>query len=139
MNHRWRDRNLDIRFAPDAVVYWRLRPDLATTWAQYFRYARGDAVAGLYPERHAVRFAVYGSLLVVLASGRTWPKVLAAAGAVAYARTPTRRAWARLREPRQRAAATAAVPALLALTDAAKMAGYAVGLALRSKRRPPAA
>jgi glycosyltransferase involved in cell wall biosynthesis len=131
MNHRWRERNLDIRFAPDAVVRWPLRPDLASTWMQYFRYARGDALAGLYPERHALRFAAYGGLVAALASDRTWPKLLVAAGAVAYARTPVRRAWARLTAPAQRASATAAVPALLALTDIAKMAGYATGLVRR--------
>jgi len=135
MNHRWRERNLDIRFAPDALVRWPLRPDAASTWLQYFRYARGDALGGLYPERHALRYVVYGGLLVALASDRAWPKLLAAAGAVAYARTPVRRAWTRLDVPAERAAATAAVPALLALTDVAKMAGYATGLARRLTRR----
>lgn len=131
MNHRWRDRNLDIRFAPDAVVRWALRPDLGSTWTQYFRYARGDALGGLYPERHALRFAVYGGLVAALASDRTWPKVVAVAGAVVYARRPVLRAWARLVSPGQRVGATGAVPALLAFTDAAKMAGYATGLARR--------
>ncbi len=129
MNHRWRERHLDIRFAPDAVVRWPLRPDLASTWTQYFGYARGDALAGLYQQRHALRFAVYGGLAAALVSDRTWPKLLAAAGAIAYSRTPVRRSWARLGPGAERAAAIAAVPALLAFTDAAKMAGYATGLA----------
>ena len=29
----------------------------------------------MYPERHALRFAVYGGLIAALASRRTWPKV----------------------------------------------------------------
>lgn len=137
MNHRWRERNLDIRFAPDAVVRWPLRSDLGSTWMQYFRYARGDALAGLYPERHALRFAVYGGLVVAVASHRTWPKVLAVTGAVVYARTPVRRAWARIQAPARRVTATVAVPALLALTDTAKIAGYAAGLARRFSERGP--
>jgi len=30
VNHRWRELGMDVRFAPDAVVRWDLRPDLAT-------------------------------------------------------------------------------------------------------------
>ena len=46
--------------ATDAVVYWRIRPTLGETWTQYAGYAEGDALAGMYPERHFLRFAVYG-------------------------------------------------------------------------------
>ena len=79
---RWRERGLDMRFAPQAIVHWRLRDGLDSTWRQYFRYARGDAQAGMHPERHALRFATYAGLGAALASRRTWPKVLAAAGAL---------------------------------------------------------
>jgi glycosyltransferase involved in cell wall biosynthesis len=133
---RWRERGLDMRFAPGAVVRWRLRPSLAETWHQYFKYARGDAQAGMHPERHAARFATYGGLAAALASRRTWPKLLAAGGGVAYARTPVRRAWRRFDGTRERALAIMAVPALLAFTDTAKMAGYAAGLTDRARRRP---
>ncbi len=96
VNRRWRELGLDMRFAPDAVVRWRLRPTMRATWTQYFRYARGDAQAGMFPERHALRFGVYAGGTAALASRRRWPKVLAAAGAVAYAREPVRRAWRRM-------------------------------------------
>ncbi len=134
VDQRWRELGLDMRFAPEAIVRWRLREGLGPTWRQYFRYARGDALAGLHPERHVLRFGVYAGLGAASASGRTWPKLLAAAGAVAYASTPVRRGWARARNPRERAIATVAVPALMAFTDAAKMAGYAAGLAGRVRR-----
>jgi hypothetical protein len=90
----------------------------------------------MYPERHALRFAVYGGLLVALRSDRAWPKALALAGGVAYARTPVRRAWGRLAMPRDRALATPAVPALMAFTDAAKMVGYLRGLVDRLRVTP---
>jgi len=131
VNHRWRERGFAMRMAPDAVASWHPRGSLGDIWTQYVRYARGDGQAGIYPERHALRFAVYGGLLVALASRRTWPKLLAAGGAVAYARTPVARAHARLTDPRDRAIATVVVPALLAFTDVAKMRGYVLGLADR--------
>jgi glycosyltransferase involved in cell wall biosynthesis len=137
VNHRWRERGLDLRFAPGAVVRWRLRPTLRATWLQYFRYARGDARGGLYPERHALRFGVYGGLAVALGSRRTWPKALAAAGAVAYARDPVRRAWRLIHDARERAFATFVVPALIAWLDSAKMAGYAAGSIERLRGSAP--
>jgi glycosyltransferase involved in cell wall biosynthesis len=135
VNRRWRELGLDMRFAPDAVARWRLRPTLRATWAQYFRYARGDAQAGMFPERHALRFGVYGGAAAALASRRRWPKALAATGAVAYAREPVRRAWRRMPGPRERAAATVVVPALMGWIDTAKIAGYAVGLVDRGRVR----
>ncbi|HTG47896.1 MAG TPA: glycosyltransferase [Actinomycetota bacterium] len=130
---RWRERGMDMRLAPEAVARWRPRATLAATWTQYARYARGDARAGMHPERHALRFGVYGALVAALASRRAWPKVLAAAGAVAYTREPVRRSWARLDRPGDRALATVVVPLLLGWTDAAKMAGYATGLLDRGR------
>jgi hypothetical protein len=120
-----------MRMAPEAVALWHPRGSLREIWTQYVRYARGDGRAGMYPERHALRFAVYGGLAAALVSRRTWPKLLAIGGAVAYARTPVTRARARLTEERDRAIATLAVPALLAFTDVAKMWGYTLGLADR--------
>jgi len=134
VDHRWRELGLDMRFAPDAVVRWRLRPGLRSTWSQYFGYARGDAQAGMYPERHALRVGVYAGLSAVLAWRGRWPKALAAIGAVAYAREPVRRAWRRMPDPRERAAAAIVVPALMGWIDTAKMAGYVVGLIDRVSR-----
>jgi glycosyltransferase involved in cell wall biosynthesis len=128
VNHRWRERGFALRMAPGAVASWHPRGSLAAIWTQYVRYARGDGQAGMYPERHALRFAVYGVLLAALGSRRSWPKLVAAGGAVAYARTPVTRARARLTDPQERAIATIAVPALLAFTDVAKMWGYTLGL-----------
>jgi len=134
VDHRWRELGLDMRFAPEAAVHWRLRPTMLTTWVQYFKYGRGDAHAGMYPERHALRFGVYGGFAIALRSRRTWPKVVAAAGAVKYASAPVFRAWRRLPDPRERAFAGVVVPALLAWIDTAKMAGYAAGLIDRAQR-----
>jgi glycosyltransferase involved in cell wall biosynthesis len=137
VNHRWRERSFDMRLAPDAVAGWRPRPTLGGIWTQYVRYARGDGQAGMYQERHALRIAVYGGLLLALASRRTWPKLLAVGGGLAYAREPVARA--RARAGGRALAATILTPALLALTDIAKLSGYALGVAdrLTGRVRPP--
>lgn len=133
VNHRWRELRLDMRFAPEAVARWRPRPTLRATWLQYFRYARGDAQSGMYPGRHALRYGVYLGGAAAVWSRRRPPLLAAALGAAAYARTPIRRARRRLGSPHERATATVVVPALMAWIDTAKMAGYAVGLAARSR------
>ena len=132
LNLRLRERGTRMELAADAVVEWRVRPSLAEHWRQYADYARYDAIAGMYPGRHAVRFGVYGAAALALLSRR--PKLLAfaaVAGAL-YAARPIRRAMQRV-DPERRAAAAAATPALMALTDVAKMAGYLRGL--RDPRR----
>jgi hypothetical protein len=135
VNHRWRERAVDMRLAPGAVAGWHPRPTLDGVWRQYFRYARGDGQAAMYPERHAIRFATYAGLGLALASRRTWPKLLVLAGAFVYAAPQVRRARARLTTGRERMAAVGAVPAAVAFIDVAKMAGYLSGLAGRLRRR----
>lgn len=102
-----------MAFEPCAVVRFRPRSNLRAFFRQYYRYARGDGKADLWRKRHALRYASYAYLLVVLAlsprrlrnphltspaSGRgivlRWPAVLAAAtlgGAGMYLRGPVRR------------------------------------------------
>jgi len=135
LNHRWRDLYLDMRFVPDAVAYWRMRPDLASTFAQYFRYAEGDGIAGMYPERHALRFATYGALAWGLTRRNPWLLGGLAAGAAVWAGRRVLRAFALLDRPLEKAAAVPAVPGLIAMIDVAKMAGYVSGLWKRSRRR----
>jgi glycosyltransferase involved in cell wall biosynthesis len=128
VDHRWRELGLDLRFVPGAVVHWRLRSSLRDTWVQYFRYARGDAIAGMHPERHAVRFGAYGIGLYALGTRGAVRKLAVLAGGAAYAGRPLRRVSARFDTVGERAAALAAVPALMAFVDLAKMAGYLAGL-----------
>ena len=132
LNHRLRENDARMEFVPRSVAYWRIRPTPGDTWRQYFRYAEGDGAAGMHPERHALRFGIYGLLLGALLSRRRRPLTfLAVAGAV-YARRPIRRVRRLLPgRPMERAAALVAVPALMALADAAKMAGYLSGLRRR--------
>lgn len=127
LNHRWRDLGMDMRFDADAVAWWRVRPTIEQTWKQYFGYARGDALAGMWPKRHVIRFAAY-----LGAAALVWSKLGRLAllvGALAYVWRPIGRALTRLSgEPGKQAAALAGVAALMAFTDVAKMSGYIAGL-----------
>jgi glycosyltransferase involved in cell wall biosynthesis len=128
LNHRWVEAGMRIERATGAVAYWRVRPSLAQTWRQYSRYAEGDARAGMYGRRHAIRFLTYGAAAAVVATGRKPLIALAALAGAAYAGRPVARAWRRLsNDTGKRAAALLAVPAMMAFIDAAKMTGYLRG------------
>ena len=123
------------RFAPDALVHWRLRPDLRSTARQYFRYGEGDGRAGMYPRRHALRFATYAGAAGLLLLGARRPPVIGVIPlAVAIRMAPAyRRALSRLSR-KEALLALAALPGLELLIDLSKMAGYLSGS--RTRRRP---
>ncbi len=130
-------------FAPAAVVRFRPRSSLRAFARQYYLYARGDGVGGLWPRRHAARYGAYAGLLALLAAAARWPAVrlpavaLIGLGVAGYTYGPYRRLWPHLagRAPWERAAALALVPVIRLVGDLAKMTGYPVGLARRW--RPP--
>jgi len=134
-NHAWKKRGIRHAVARDAVVEWRLRPDAASLFRQYFRYAWGDGRSGMYPHRHALRYAVYGwaSLGSAFLGKKRWFRALTLAAALLYAG----RRWMRIpeffagRPAAEKLAAAACVPPLLFLVDLAKMSGYPAGLAAR--------
>lgn len=115
-------------FAPHALVRWRLRPDLRSTLRQYFRYGEGDGRAGMYHNRHALRFGTYAGAAGLLAAAARRPALLAAVPVAVGARMAPayRRAFKRL-SPAEAAIALAALPVLELLIDLAKMAGYVSG------------
>lgn len=133
VDRRWRELGMDMRLARDAVAWWRLRPDLRSTWIQYVRYARGDAIADMYPERHALRFAVYAGALFAWSSRSRVLRFGTLVGGAVYAATPLRRVMRRVDDPIDRAKAAVAVPALMGFVDAAKMTGYVAGLWARRR------
>ena len=128
LNHTWRDLGVRMDLARGAVVGRRPRPDLSSYWRQFAGYAEHDARGNMHTGRHALRFAVYGALAMGLASRRRGVVAAAALGASLYAAGPVRRAWHRMPSPGRRLAALGVVPALMLVTDVAKMAGYLRGL-----------
>lgn len=53
----------EIKFNPEAEVYWDMRDSLTAVFKQFFRYAKGDAIGKMYPRRHLIRIL---SLLLFL-------------------------------------------------------------------------
>jgi glycosyltransferase involved in cell wall biosynthesis len=137
-NFRVLDTGATRRFAPDAIVRWRLRPDLRSTLRQYFRYGQGDGRAGMYPKRHALRFATYAGALAFTAAAARRPVLFAAAPVAVGVRMKAayRRAFARL-DTTEAALALAVLPAMELLIDLAKMAGYVSGR-IAGRPEPPA-
>lgn len=130
-NHAWKRAGVAYRLEKGALVYWRMRGGLRALLRQYYRYARGDGEAGMYPRRHLLRFAAYGWLIFALCSARGRRHLPATAGAGAlYAG----RRWLRIpfylqgRPAWEQAAAVPAVALLMLGIDAAKMCGYLAGL-----------
>jgi glycosyltransferase involved in cell wall biosynthesis len=132
LNHRWVERGVQLELAPDAVAFWRGRPTLAATWRQYARYAEGDALGGMYPQRHLIRFAAYTGGAMTWSSGRRLPRLVAMVAGILYVRGSVRRAWRRAGPTNgAKAAVLIGVPAMTAFLDAAKMWGYLRGLSRR--------
>jgi glycosyltransferase involved in cell wall biosynthesis len=135
-DHRIVDAGYRRRFVPDAVVRWRLRPDLRSFVRQYYRYAWGDGASGMYPRRHALRFATYGSAVASLGVARRHPRLLTlpAVAALWWLRPSYARAWRRL-PAGERVVAAPGIPVLTAVMDVAKMAGWLSGRRHRQPRR----
>ncbi|GIV96671.1 MAG: glycosyl transferase [Herpetosiphonaceae bacterium] len=127
-------------FEPQAVIWFRPRASLRAFFRQYYFYARGDGIAGLWPKRHAIRYTSYMALLTVALLARRRPVLLLLLipGVAAYIYGPYRRLWRRTMSWSmfRRLTALALVPIIRLTGDIAKMIGYPVGLLLRSSRRP---
>lgn len=129
-------------FVPQALVYFRPRASFRAFARQYFLYARGDGMAGLWTQRHLLRYAVYSTLVALLFTASRRPalrpaiSVLLLAGVVAYTGAPYRRLWPQTTAltPGERIVTLALVPLIRLVGDCAKMAGYPVGLARRRRR-----
>lgn len=125
-------------FSPRAVVRWRPRSDLRSFWRSHSAYARGDAMAGMYLQRHLLRFFLYAAfagLLGVWITSPIW--ILAPLGlALLWLMPAYRRAFWRLNTG-EILLAIPALPALLVFSDLAKMRGYLGGLARMLGRREP--
>ncbi|MBV9601897.1 MAG: glycosyltransferase [Chloroflexi bacterium] len=120
-------------FAPRAVAWFRPRPSLAAFVRQYYLYARGDAKAGLWTRRHAIRYATYGFAAFVLARRPRWAWLLALAG-LGYVRRPYLRLDVKELAWTDRALAVGLIPLIRLTGDVAKMLGYPVGIGWRVRR-----
>jgi glycosyltransferase involved in cell wall biosynthesis len=126
-------------FVSQALVYFYPRSSLRAFARQYFFYARGDGLAGLWPKRHAIRYGVYATAAALLAlawrySALRWlVALLLVVGAAGYIRRPSMRLWPQTRNlsPLERVYALALVPIIRVVGDCAKMLGYPAGVRRR--------
>lgn len=130
------ERKSAFVWAPQARVYFRPRTTLCSFWTQYYRYARGDGKAKLFPKRHLIRYVTYGVVLPALVGHALWSGfarwlgwVALLLGVVAYCRRPWQRLYVVGQSLSTLAWIEAAlwVPVIRAVGDLAKMAGYPVG------------
>ena len=131
--------------APEAVVAFRPRPNLRAFWRQYYRYARGDGKANLWPGQHLARYTTYLVGPVLLIAGlllRSWLVVFASPlpllGVIGLRSwKPWRRllrVWSDLNLA-QKVRAALWVPIIRVAGDAAKMVGYPAGVLWRWQHR----
>ncbi|MSP11910.1 MAG: glycosyltransferase [Chloroflexi bacterium] len=130
-------------FAPRAIAYFRPRQYLRQFMRQYYRYARGDGKANLFPMRHLIRYATYllaGPLLfwLGLRLKYRWIWGALAAGVVAMMAKPYRRLWPYLAKLplTEQVKAIGWVPVIRIAGDLAKMAGYPAGWRWRRRQQP---
>lgn len=132
-------------FAPGAVAHFRPRSTLRAFYLQYYRYARGDGKANLWPKRHAARYVTYtlGPVFAAwsLAHRNSLPGkvglLLLVLAALAYCRRPYARLLPALRGlPTTSVLYTLALVPVIRLTgDIAKMLGYPAGVLWRLTRK----
>ncbi|MFQ5854216.1 MAG: glycosyltransferase [Anaerolineae bacterium] len=151
-----------IAFAPDAIAHFRPRRSLRQFFWQYYRYARGDGKADLWPMRHAIRYATYlvAAPLLLRLAARDWSakeirnskfeirnhfssrgRILAwlalLVGTGLMFRPPIQRLWRLTRgwSWSRRLQALAWIPLIRVAGDVAKMLGYPVGRWWRRQHR----
>ena len=128
-------RGFRFAFVPAAAVRFRPRSTPGAYLRQYYTYARGDGVGGLWSRRHAARYAFYGGMAAIgwLSRRNRLAAWLALPAWALHLRRPARRTWRRGRDLplERRVAAVLLVPLIRLLGDCAKMVGYPAGVWLR--------
>jgi len=136
-----KDEGFRFAFAPEAVAYFRPRPNLGAFFRQYYRYARGDGKADLWRLRHIIRYSTYLMLIPTLFLLGLWHNplwwFLLILGAAFTLWTPYKRLLPMIADYDliAKLKAIAWVPIIRVTGDVAKMAGYPVGVLWRIRHR----
>lgn len=121
----------------DAIVSFQPRGSLFQFFRQYFRYARGDGKAGLFFRRHLIRYLTYASGVAIICRRRPIELLALVLFGSLYVRRSVlrfgRRHPGRLQYVYRMPLILALIALQKAVGDAAKMAGYPVGLVWRLK------
>jgi len=137
-----RDVGQRFAFAPAAVAHFRPRPNLKAFFWQYYRYARGDGKAGLFPYRHLLRYGTYlvagpVSMVLAITTSPWWWLGVGAVLAVLLRLPYTRLVpWLRGEPLSDQLTMLGLAPVIRVTGDVAKMCGYPVGVHWRRRNRP---
>ena len=112
-------------FVPDAIVSWEPAGDLGRLFHQFYRYARGDAQAGLFFRHYYKNYAI-PAVAATWVLGRRRPALRWMAGAAAGLYLGKQCLRAARRTPC--GLAVALTPAVVLTLDLAHLAGYVVGV-----------
>jgi glycosyltransferase involved in cell wall biosynthesis len=118
-----------FQFEPQAVVRWRPQGRPARIFRQFFRYARGDGLSGLWFRHYAKAYAELVAAAIIIWLGARHPWWL-----LALAMLVSLYWWRVASRARSRGAGIAAAllaPLAMAIVDAAHICGYALGIAHR--------
>jgi len=136
-----RDRFGPFAFAPDALVHFRPRSTPRAFFIQYYRYARGDGKANLWPKRHAIRYLTYlvalPGLFLLAVLHSPWWLLGVLLGGVTYLWMPYHRLFEAVGGKPLHVIlyACALIPCIRVVGDVAKMIGYPVGWMWRLRHR----
>lgn len=118
-------------FQPEALVTWRPQSSVYRLFAQFARYARGDAQERVWFRHYTKAYLLAGATVLLLIAGALWPPALLGLGVLGIAYWVRHALRARRRTPRPGAALLAPLANLV--VDIAHVAGYTRGLL----ERPP--
>ena len=137
-NFNLKEAGYEIKFNPDAVVYWKMRENIILIFKQFFRYAKGDARGKMYTYRHTIRFLsvlIFAVILSVSVVFSPWILLIYLPFFAGYVYRPYSRLGSTFKHVKNhtgrlfiKIAAIISVPVMLIYIDMAKMSGYIYGL-----------
>jgi len=135
---KWRSEGLELQMVPEAIVTFRPRRSIRQFYKQYYNYARGDGVAGMWLYRHGLRFVSYAALLTILLKSAEfwflWPPLMGLG--FWYQRLPFKR-WRKsstLFPLKNRVFGILLILFIRVVGDAAKIVGFISGSLIRMRR-----
>ncbi len=132
---RLKEKGFKFRFAPDAVVHWRVRPTLEKLYKKVFLYRKGDGQARLFMAKQwGTRMAAYFGGVALLILSIFFPILLwiVLLSVTVYLLLPSVIVYRRTRI----GASFAYMPAILVTQDIAAIGGFFVGLLSRKSTNP---
>ena len=138
LNFNIKKAGYEIIYNPQAIVYWRMRENMALIFKQFFRYAKGDAKGKMYLHRHLIRilsFLMFIAILTAASLISPWIFIIYIPIFILYIFKPSLRistAFKHIKNNGKRAmlkvSSLMLLPFMLLYIDTAKISGFFYGL-----------